>query len=160
MVCIVSRRSSDSFIGQCRLDILTSFCRNHWWQVTFLWHAIGTLIRRFIYLGTWSHTQRVNWVYPVINENRFQYCEWAEFYKDASEAIPGNNTIYIGNCMSEHCFVDAEHFGYTDTRMSQTGIVLFYNNAPITWFRKKHNLVQSGSNITAPGCIGKYYCYK
>ena len=37
--------------------------------------------------------------HPAINENRFQDCDWVEFYWDTSEAIPGNKPMTIGNCM-------------------------------------------------------------
>ena len=38
--------------------------------------------------------------HPYINENRFQGCDWAEFYQDSSKSIPGNNPVNRGNCMS------------------------------------------------------------
>jgi hypothetical protein len=40
--------------------------------------------------------------HPAIDENRFQKCDWEEFYRDASEAIPGNMPLPRGNCMSTH----------------------------------------------------------
>jgi hypothetical protein len=90
--------------------------------------------------------------HPAINENRFQKCDWTEFYRDASEAIPGNMPAPRGNCMSTHCFVDANHAGDTETRRSQTGILLFCNSAPTIWFSKRQNSVEAstfGSEFTA-----------
>ena len=90
--------------------------------------------------------------HPSINENRFQKCDWKEFYRDAEEAIPGNMTVARGNFMSTHCFVGANHAGDTETRQSQTGILLFCNSAPITWFSKRQNSVEAsmfGSDFTA-----------
>ena len=69
--------------------------------------------------------------HPAINENRFQKCDWTEFYRDTDEAIPVNMTVSRGNFMSTHCFVDTNHAGDTDTRRSQTSILLFCNSAPI-----------------------------
>ena len=90
--------------------------------------------------------------HPNIDENRFQKCDWTEFYRDASEAIPGNMPPSRGNLMSTHCFVDANHAGDTETRRSQTGILLFCNRAPTIWFSKRQNSVEAstfGSEFTA-----------
>ena len=54
--------------------------------------------------------------------------------------------------MTTHCFVDANHAADKVTRRSQTGILIFYNRAPILWFRKIKNSVESstfGSEFTA-----------
>ena len=67
--------------------------------------------------------------HPAINENRFQKCDWTEFYRDAREAIPNNMPTARGKSMSTHCFVDANHAGDSETRRSQTGILLFCNSA-------------------------------
>ena len=80
--------------------------------------------------------------HPAINENRLHDCDWMEFCREAKEAIPGNMPVARGNFMSAHCFVDTNHDGDTETRRSQTGIVLFCNSAPIFWFRKRKNLVE------------------
>ena len=66
-----------------------------------------------------------NPAHPAINENRFQKCDWTEFFRDTEEAIPGNMTVARGNFMLTHCFVDANHSGDTETRKSQTGILFF-----------------------------------
>jgi hypothetical protein len=90
--------------------------------------------------------------HPAIDENRFQKCDWTEFYRDATEAIPGNMPTARGNFMSTHCFVDANHAGDTETRRSQTGILLFCNRAPTIWFSKRQNSVEAstfGSEFTA-----------
>jgi hypothetical protein len=90
--------------------------------------------------------------HPAIDEDRFQKCDWTEFYRDAREAIPGNMPKPRGNPMSTHCFVDANHAGDTETRRSQTGILLFCNKAPTIWFSKRQNSVEAstfGSEFTA-----------
>ena len=78
----------------------------------------------------------------AINENRFQDCDQAEFLRDDSEEIPGNNPVPRANFMSTHCFVDANHSGDTETRRSQT---------PTIWFRRRQNSVEAypfGSEFT------------
>ena len=41
-----------------------------------------------------------------------------------------------------HCFVDANN---CVTRRSQTGILTFLNRAPIAWYRKRQNIVESST---------------
>jgi hypothetical protein len=107
----------------------------------------------FGYLKT--HPKRklaFNPAHPDIKEDRFQRCDWTEFYRDAEEAIPGNMPKPRGNLMTTHCFVDANHAGDTETRRSQTGILLFCNSAPTIWFSKRQNSVEAstfGSEFTA-----------
>jgi hypothetical protein len=53
-------------------------------------------------------------------------------------------------CMS--CFVDADHAGCRETRGSHSGIIIFVNRAPILWFSKRQNTVETstyGSELLA-----------
>ena len=50
-----------------------------------------------------------------------------------------------GNFILTHCFVDANHDGDTETRQSQTGILLFCKSAPIIWFGKRQNSVEAST---------------
>ena len=93
-----------------------------------------------------DHTKRkmgLDPAHPAINENRFQQCYWTVFYKDTDEVIPGNIPVARSNFMSTHCFVDANHTGDIKTRRYHTGILLFYNSAPIIWFSKRQNSVEA-----------------
>ena len=47
--------------------------------------------------------------------------------------------------MHLHCFVDANHAGNVVTRRSHTGILIFVQNAPIIWYSKKQNTVETSS---------------
>ena len=90
--------------------------------------------------------------HTAINKNRFQRCDWTDFYRDAEEVIPGNVPVAIHNFMSTHYFVDANHAGDTATRRSQNPILLFCNSAPIIWFSKRQNSVEAsmfGTDFTA-----------
>ena len=54
--------------------------------------------------------------------------------------------------MSFHILIDSDHAGDKVTRRSQTGVLIFINKAPILWFSKKKNSVQTstfGSEFTA-----------
>jgi hypothetical protein len=49
--------------------------------------------------------------HPAINENRCQKCDWTEFYRDASEAIPGNMLLpNVENHMSCDLLVSGRQF--------------------------------------------------
>ena len=54
--------------------------------------------------------------------------------------------------MSTHMFFDADLAGNKITRRSQTGILIFCNRAPIIWYSKRKNTVETstfGSEFTA-----------
>ena len=42
-------------------------------------------------------------------------------------------------------FVDADHAGDRATRRSFTGILIYVNRAPIIWYSKKQNTVESST---------------
>ena len=50
-----------------------------------------------------------------------------------------------GQVVSTHCFVDSDHAANTVTRCSQTGLLLFINRAPVTWFSKRQNTVETST---------------
>ena len=50
-----------------------------------------------------------------------------------------------GESVSTHCFVDSDHAGNTVTRRSQTGLLLFVNRAPIVWYSKCQNTVETST---------------
>ena len=47
--------------------------------------------------------------------------------------------------VSTHCFVDSDHAGDKVTRRSQTGILIFVNRAPILWYSKRQNTVETST---------------
>jgi hypothetical protein len=89
---------------------------------------------------------------PKISESRFQQFDWVDFYRDAEEKIPHNIPEPRGKEVGIHCFVDASHAADKVTRRSQTGILIFINKAPITFYSKRQNSVETstfGSEFTA-----------
>jgi len=71
--------------------------------------------------------------------------DWKDFYPDAAEPIPLNAPEPRGNDVVVSCFVDADHAGNKITRRSHTGIILFCNRAPIIWFSKRQNTVETST---------------
>jgi hypothetical protein len=62
---------------------------------------------------------------------------WEEFYPDAEDVLPPGMPEPLGN--------NANHAGNLATRRSHTGILIYVNNAPIVWFSKRQNTVESSS---------------
>jgi hypothetical protein len=51
----------------------------------------------------------------------------------------------LGKPVCISCFVDANHAGNVITCRSHTGILIYVQNAPIIWFSKRQNTVESSS---------------
>jgi len=78
--------------------------------------------------------------------------EWKEFYPWAKDEIPADMPKALGVAVKITMFVDASHASNLVTRQSRTGVLLFVNRAPIIWYSKKQNSVQTssfGSEFTA-----------
>ena len=50
-----------------------------------------------------------------------------------------------GHAVSTHCFIDADHASNTATGRSQTGILISLNKAPIVWYSKRQNTVETST---------------
>jgi hypothetical protein len=82
---------------------------------------------------------------PNIDEASFHQGDWSEFYRNAVELKPPNAPEPRGEPVNMFCFCDTDHAGDKITRRSQTGIILFLNQAPILWYSKKQNTVESST---------------
>jgi hypothetical protein len=77
----------------------------------------------------------------VFNDN----ANWRDLYGDVGEELPPNMPEPKGKCVNISCLVDANHAGNVITRRSHTGILIYVQNAPIIWFSKRQNTVESSS---------------
>ena len=68
-----------------------------------------------------------------------------EIYPDAEDTLPHNMPEPRGKAVDITCFVDADHAGNRVTRRSHTGIIIFVNQAPITWYSKRQNTVETST---------------
>ena len=59
--------------------------------------------------------------------------------------MPPNMPEPKGKSVTISCFVNANHAGNVITRRSQTGIIVYAQNAPIIWFSKRQNTVEASS---------------
>ena len=76
-------------------------------------------------------------------ESKFQ--AMSSLYADANEEMPPNAPAPRGRAVQINCFVDSDHAGNRITRRSHTGIIFYLNKAPISWFSKKQNTVESST---------------
>jgi hypothetical protein len=82
----------------------------------------------------------------------FQEVDLKLTYGDIKEAIPHNAPEPRGKEVDIRVFVDADHAGDKVTRRSRTGFIIFINNAPVVWYSKRQNTVESsvfGSEFVA-----------
>ena len=83
---------------------------------------------------------------PCIDERVFNSnTDWRDFYGDTCKELPPNMPQPKGKVVNISCFVDGNHAGNAITRQSLTGIIIFVQNAPIIWFSKRQNTVESSS---------------
>ena len=61
------------------------------------------------------------------------------------EELPNNMPRQRGQSVKITAFVDASHAANKVTRRSHTGYIIFINRAPIIWFSKKQNTVESST---------------
>jgi hypothetical protein len=100
----------------------------------------------FAYLKAHSRSRIVlDPTVPKIDESSFEIADWTEFYANAKEPIPPNAPEPRGKAVVISCFVDADHAGNLVTRRSHTGILIFCNRAPILWYSKRQNTVETST---------------
>ena len=66
-------------------------------------------------------------------------------YRGAKEEIPLNMPKPRGRQVKMTAFVDASHAQDKVNRRSHTGYIIFINRAPILWYSKKQNTVESSA---------------
>ena len=85
-------------------------------------------------------------VCPKIDEVVFHHnADWKDFYGDVDEELPAWMPEPLGNPVTISAFVDANHSGNVAMQRLHTGIIIFVQNAPIIWFSKRQNTVESAS---------------
>ena len=82
---------------------------------------------------------------PDFSDKNFQKVDWSEFYPDAEEAIPDNVPEARGHPVKLHMFMDASHAANVVTRRSHSGFIIFIGRAPIIWYSKKQNIIESST---------------
>ena len=65
-----------------------------------------------------------------------------EMYPDSVEYLHPNSLPPRGNPVEVNCFVFIDRSGDNVTRRLQTGILLYFNSAPIIWYSNCQNTVE------------------
>jgi len=76
---------------------------------------------------------------------QLQKHDWKEFYPWAHDEIPTDTPEPLGQQVELVMFVDASHAANLVTRQSRTGVLIYVNKAPIIWYSKKQNSVETSS---------------
>jgi hypothetical protein len=110
----------------------------------------GHLQQVFHIFAYMKHHKRLCMVFddmePVFDESLFKVCDWsADFYPNAEEAIPHDALMVWGNGIIMSCFMDVDHAGCKAMRHLHTGVILFVNKAPIIWYSKLQNTVETST---------------
>ena len=83
-----------------------------------------------------------------LDENMFNsndHNHFKDHYRDAVEELPDRRPKPRGRAVKMIAFVDASHAANRVTRKSHTGYVIFINRAPIIWYSKRQNTVESST---------------
>jgi hypothetical protein len=129
-----------------RLDILMAVSMMSRYMAAPREGHLEQVLHIFAYL---KHHPRSNLVFddsvPEFEESRFHKADWSETYGNIQEVLPPNAPKPRGKKVTMSCFVDASHAGCHVTRRSWTGILIFINKAPILWYSKRQNTVESST---------------
>ena len=83
---------------------------------------------------------------PTFDYGRFtDTTDWKKVYGEVTEEIPDDLPEARGNPIDITMFVDAAHAGNLVNRRSHTGIIIFLNMAPITWYSKRQGTVEAST---------------
>ena len=104
------------------------------------------LFHIFAYLKA-HHNSRLVFdpTYPDIDYEKFEKEDWKSFYGKVKEELPENMPEAIGKELIITCYVDADHAGEKLTRRSRTGFIVFVNSAPVYWYSKRQNSIETSS---------------
>ena len=80
-----------------------------------------------------------------IDNSAFREVDWSDFYPDADPLLPDNCPKSLGEAVKITCYVDANHTENMVTRRNHTGFVIILNSAPIIWWSKRQNTVESST---------------
>ena len=80
---------------------------------------------------------------PTVDERLFKRYNWIDFYRHATDPLPGNIPEARGLSVSISMFVDASHGGNVKYCQSHNGVFIFIKKAPINWYIKKKPSVET-----------------
>ena len=69
--------------------------------------------------------------------------DWGKCYPDTKEELPCMPKPLLVNAVKITVCTDADHAGNLFNRRSHSGIIVFFNDAPIVWYSERQNTVES-----------------
>ena len=108
---------------------------------------LSQVFRIFAYLKL-KHNSRLVFdpSYPEIDKDTFNIdADWSKMYGDIKEELPADMPKPLGRCVVMRCFVDADHAGDLVTRRSRTGFIVYLNTAPVYWYSKRQNSIETST---------------
>jgi hypothetical protein len=134
-----------------RIDILTEVSMLAAYTVAPRQGHLDALFHIYSYLDKHSRSRLVfDDSYVKIDDELD--VDWSSFYPDAKEDVPEDIPEPRGKAVQIIIFVDASRGCDLLTRRSRTGILIYNNRAPIIWYSKKQNTIETssfGSEFTA-----------
>ena len=133
-----------------RVDILTELSLLSAYQASPREGHLNQLLRIFAFL---KKKPKLSLYFdptlPKIDESMFAGAsnidQFKDQYRDAEEEIPDHMPHSRGRPVQIFTFVDASHASNRLTRRSHTGFIIFINRAPILWYSKRQNTVESST---------------
>ncbi len=105
---------------------------------------LEALFHIFVYLSTHNRSKIVmDDDIPIIDAEPTP--DFKEFYPFAEDVIPEQMPEPRGKEVQITMFVDASHAANMVTRQSRTGVLIFVNRAPILWYSKKQNSIETST---------------
>jgi hypothetical protein len=71
--------------------------------------------------------------------------DFSEIYQDAEELLPHWMPVLQGQSIIMTVCVDASRPANTKTRKLHSGYVVFLNRAPVVWYSKRQNTVETST---------------
>ena len=129
-----------------RVDILHEVAKMSSYNAQPRVGHLQAVYKIFAYLKNHTRSRLVFDDLEVIPDPKiFQDVDWKDFYPDAEEILPTDMPTPRGPNLRISCFVDADHAGNVVTRRSHTGVLIYLNNTPISWYSKRQNTVESST---------------
>jgi len=84
-------------------------------------------------------------MYRNWTSQEWSHADWKEFYPDAQEPISHKMPEPLGNKVQVNIFCNAAHATCLAMRLSTTGILIYVKGAPIKWYSKQQNTIESST---------------
>ena len=107
---------------------------------------LDAMMHLFAYLKTHDRSRLVmDSSIPELMETKANTEHWKDFYGDVSEPISPNMPAPRGKPVVITMFCDANHANNKVNRRSRSGILIFVNRSPVSWYSKLQATVETST---------------